>query len=104
MLVAGHRPIALAAGYLDPRPAELVRAIRKQVRGQSASQVALAGPDQSWVFWPTAGLAPAKCRRPLPHASKRVAGQHVQASVQESCRELMQAALALCLIPFSTEP
>lgn len=33
MLVAGHRPIALAAGYLDPRPAELVRAIRKQVRG-----------------------------------------------------------------------
>ncbi len=31
---AEHRPVALAVGYLDPQPAELVRAMRKQARPQ----------------------------------------------------------------------
>lgn len=31
LLCAGQHAVALAAGYLDPAPAELVRALRKQV-------------------------------------------------------------------------
>lgn len=57
----GHRAVALAAGYLDPKRDELVRALRKQVCSQSLSLIEFKRPASLTFMYANSGRT-----RPTP--------------------------------------